>query len=132
MGKSAKIAGECYEEYVNKFIKGKIVSDIEDRYDIETKKTVYEVKGTKLLNIYAQGMNIGKYHIIPTNHTKLISLAEEKGIKAKYIFVISIAGRKMWKTVSAEAVTLLLKNKEIKTRKDRDEQYCFIRLNEVW
>ena len=71
--------GYDYQRYANKFIKGKIVSGIEANYDIETKRSLYEVKGCRVYLKNPSGSHsLGRYQIKLDHHNALLKDAEEK------------------------------------------------------
>lgn len=115
--------GYEYEQFVNKFLKGEIVSGHEDCFDIEGLKALYEVKGVKAFIKDNQGYTaMGKYQIDLEHHRGLLDAAKEKRKKAKYVFVLKLSNRKIWRTVSWEAVELGFQKKEFITFKRRDNQ----------
>ena len=118
--------GKRYEEYVNKFIRGNIVSTYQDYYDIETKTTIYEVKGVK---IYHE-KSFGRYKINLENHNNLLIKSQELKKIPKYIFVLKIDTRMIWKSFSWEAVNSYLKNAKI--HKCRDKEVANVSVREIW
>ena len=102
--------GKVYEQFINKFLKGNIVSGFQDYYDIETKTSLFEVKGTQ---IYHQ-RSFGRYKISLENHQNLLLKSQELNKIPKYIFVLKIDSRMIWKSFSWKTINITIKNgKEI-------------------
>ena len=103
-----KNGGE-YEEYANKFLKGIRVGEVQENRDIETKTTYYEVKGACLQQKGGRTqMRLSKYQIIIANHRMLKEEAVRDGKKAKYVFVLRIGSRYIWKVFSWIGVDIFI------------------------
>ena len=112
--------GKIYEQFINKFLKGNIVSDYQDNYDIEGRNYIYEIKGTKLQE--KGKSSLGRYKIFIENHNKFKQYAEEINKKAKYGFVLQIDSRMIYKIMSWESVNLaILRGRKYKRSIDNKE-----------
>ena len=118
--------GKVYEKFVNKFIKGIIVSDFQDYYDISTKTTLYEVKGVR---IYHQ-RSFGRYKINLENHNNLLELSQLHNKQAKYLFVLKIDSQMIWKSFSWKAIDIALKNGKI--HKKDGKEIVNLSVKEIW
>lgn len=125
--------GDDYEAYMNKFLKGILGTPNQDCYDIETKTALYEVKGAKLCHSGGRTQKrLSKYLIQAENHECLKKLADEKGKKAKYVFVLKIGNRNIWKTMSYEAVHFAIKT-AVRFKTKRDGKDCvYLRVSDLW
>lgn len=125
--------GKVYEEFVHKFLKGTIVSGFQDYYDIENKRCVYEVKGARVYHTDQKGRaRIGRYQIIVDNHKKFKELADAANKEPKYVFVLSIGGRKVFKTMSWEIVGKMMICEGKLTKRTDDKEVCHINLKSIW
>lgn len=126
--------GCTYEKYINKFFKGELVSSLYRYCDIETKSSLYEVKGCKVVQEnHSKSMSLGRYQINYDNHNELQQEAKKKSKLAKYVFVLRIGQQKLFKTMSWSTVNqiLLLEAREFK--KDGNETKMYnISLRSVW
>lgn len=108
--------------------------DDDSPYDIQTKNCLYEIKGcrcwTTRKNESDKKLRLSKYYIIIDNHKELKLESDKLSKIAKYVFLLQIDGRKIWKTMSWEAVDMFIRqNNHYK----RDEhEYCYLSLNAVW
>ncbi len=126
--------GVNYEEHINKFFKGTNVSNIHNYCDIETKSSLYEVKGCKIyLENKTGSMSLGRYQINFDNHKQLKQEADKLNKKAKYVFLLRIDRQKIFKTMSWLVVNhiLLLEGREFK-KEDSETKMYNIRLRSVW
>ncbi len=126
--------GQEYEEFVNKFLKGKKISHDKSYADIQTKKLLYEVKGTRMYQLLSKNkMQLGKYQIKIENHNRLKLESEIIKLEPKYAFVVKLGNRMIFKTMKWEIINLFitLDARKIKTRNNGDEIYN-LNLKEVW
>ena len=118
--------GKKYEEFVNKFIRVKYVSEVQQNYDIETKTTLYEVKGAKVYH----NRSFGRYYILIQNHRELLELSKQLKKIPKYAFVLNIDGRMIWKSLSWYIVNLAILRTKI--HKKENKEYCYLSVKEIW
>ena len=126
--------GSEYEKWVNKFIKGRLVSDICDWCDIETNTTLYEVKGIRVFIINGRGTaNLGRYQINLSHHKKLKEEGDKQGKLVKYLFVLKIDGRKMFKAFTWEAVNFAILKEGKKFKRDGGTEDIYqIGFTKIW
>lgn len=130
---TSKKNGKLYEEYINKFLRGKIVSKNIDFYDIETKTTLYEVKGIKLFNdTKKSNCSYGRYQIILENHYRLINESKLLNKKAKYVFLLKVRNTKIFKSLNWNMVNSLVINYGLLFKKNKNKKCCHISIKEVW
>lgn len=123
--------GKRYEEYANKFLKGTIVGEWQDYYDIETKNFLYEVKGVKLFQKNKKNFTkTGLYQIRVDNHAKFIANSMERNKKAKYFFVLEVGSRKIYKTMTWESVERIIC--DLNTSKHRNKDVCSLSIKSIW
>lgn len=122
--------GKIYEKFINKFIKGTIVSDIQDYYDIEGKNYLYEIKGTKLQE--KGKTSLGRYKIFIENHNNFKQISDEKNKKAKYGFCLQIDSRMLYKIMTWESVNLAILRGKKHINKKQDKEVVNISLREIW
>ena len=101
--------GKIYEQFINKFLKGNIVSDYQDNYDIEGRNYIYEIKGTKLQE--KGKSSLGRYKIFIENHNKFKQYAEKNNLK-NVKFLGGIFGEKKMQWLAACDVLILPSLKE--------------------
>ena len=124
--------GKEYEEYVNKFLKGKIVGSKEETHDIETKTTLYEVKGARIIHVNQSGTSsIGRYKIMLKNHFGLQQIAKTRKKLYKYIFVLQLGNRRMFKSLLWHTVNNLMEDSG-KMTKRKGIAWCSLSVKEVW
>ncbi len=123
-----------YLYYVNKFIRGMDVSQKHSYCDIETKTTLYEVKGVKVYHINTCGsISLGQYQIDIEHHNQLKEEADKKNKKAKYLIVLNIGERMIFKSVEWTSIhSAILQGKNQFERKDNGRQIFKLNLREVW
>ena len=122
--------GKLYEKFINKFLKGNIVSGYQDNYDIEGKNYIYEIKGTKLQE--KGKSSLGRYKIFVENHNRLKQISEETNKKAKYGFVLKIDSRMIYKIISWESVNLAIMRGRKYKRSIDNKEVVNISLREIW
>lgn len=122
--------GKLYETFINKFIKGQVISDVQNFYDLETKNYIYEVKGTKLQE--KNKSSLGRYKIFIENHNRFKQIGDEKNKKAKYGFVLKIDGRMLYKILSWEAVNILVLRGKKHINKQQEKEVVNVSLKEIW
>ena len=127
--------GDNYVDYVNKFLRGESIGDTCPEDDIETKTTFYEVKGAKLLHSQGFGHHprLSKYQLIKENHYKIKEKADNAGKKAKYIFVLKIGDRYIWKSMKWETIDIHLLTEGIPIKEKRDgKELISFRVSSIW
>ena len=124
--------GKDYETYINKFLKGKIVSDYVDCYDIETKNTLYEVKGAQIYIEKSNGLTYANYRICPKNHKLFKKEADKFNKKAKYVFILKINKHKIFKTTTHDMITFALKKGKKYFHKSHNKDLIYIHFKDIW
>lgn len=133
-----KNLGRDVENYICKKFGGESVN-WKGYFDFETDKALYEVKSCNLINRcsngnssrsfkksqhkYCQTVQYGRFWINNENHDLLRKEAERTNRASKYIFVVVIGKKKVWKTIHSKRVSKLL---------DKTQKYTLIPISKIF